>query len=252
MAGVDEQDLGPQNATGARWTIPPGNAAEWPSDYACPAPVPSAGWISREEVGSLTERDGHAAELAGASAQAVTGEKRSDRALVVVDMVESLVRGDQAVPGAAEMVRYVRGEVRYFRERGRPVLFAYTEDKHGAPEVIQELTPRANEIVLVKRAPSAFFGTGLDELLRRAEVRRLTLVGLETATSILLTAADAYARGYEVVVPDPCVSDRNEDDHRFALHLIRDVWRPAGIPEGARNVEISDEGRPISAEGDPA
>lgn len=178
--------------------------------------------------------------------------KRSDRALVLVDLVEPLVRGEGAVPCALEMVRYIRGELRYFRERGRPVVFVHTDDGAGAPDIIQELTPRAGEPVLKKRAPSAFFETGLDDILRRTAVRRLTLVGIETSGAILLTAADAYARGYEVVVPDPCVCARNEEDHRFALHLIRDVWRPTGVPEGARISENSDEGRPISAEGDPA
>lgn len=120
-----------------------------------------------------------------------------------------------------------------------------------APQIIQELTPRAGEPVIHKRAPSAFFDTGLAELLEQAQVRRLTLVGLETSTSILLTAADAYARGYEVVVPEPCVCARNPGDHRFALHLIREVWRPVGAPEGAPRPEPSDEERPISDEGPP-
>ena len=47
-------------------------------------------------------------------------------------------------------------------------------------------------------------------------------------------AADAYARGYEVVVPDPCVADRSSDDQRFALHLIREVWRPIPVAPAAQ------------------
>ena len=99
--------------------------------------------------------------------------------------------------------------------------------------MIPELTPRADERVMLKHAPSAFFDTDLEATLRDLGVERLTLAGLETHTSVLLTAADAVARGFLVVVPDPCVLASNPEDHRFALRQIRRVWpawpkRPTG------------------------
>lgn len=149
----------------------------------------------------------------------------SDRALLILDMTADHVTGPNAVPGAAAIVRFVQGELRYFRERGRPVVFAATApDLADPPTILTELTPRSDERVLFKAAPSAFFDTDLGEVLRAQRVRRLTLVGLETHTSVLLSAADAVARGLQVVVPEPCVCARNADDHRFALRQIRDVW----------------------------
>jgi nicotinamidase-related amidase len=149
----------------------------------------------------------------------------SDRALLILDMTVDLVTGEHAVAGAQGIVRYVAGELRYFRERGRLVVFALTtQDFTNAPEILPELTPRSDERVLLKTAPSAFFDTDLGDTLHKQRVRRLTLVGLETNTSVLLTAADAVARGFQVVVPDPCVCSKNPDDHRFALRQIREVW----------------------------
>jgi nicotinamidase-related amidase len=148
----------------------------------------------------------------------------SDRCLLILDMVVDRVTGEGAVPGAAAIVRYVHGELRYFRERGRPVIFACTGDPLADPAMVQELTARTDERVVCKSAPSAFFDTDLAATLRELNVRRLTLVGLETHTSILLTAADAVARGLQVVVPDPCVCASTPDDHRFALRQIREVW----------------------------
>lgn len=149
----------------------------------------------------------------------------SDRALLILDMLVDNVTGEHAVPGAAAIVRYVQGELRYFRERGRPVIFACTAfDLADPPPILQELTPRTDERVMWKSAPSAFFDTDLDATLRDSKVRRLTLVGLETHTSVMLTAADAVARGFQVVVPDPCVCASTPDDHRFALRQIREVW----------------------------
>lgn len=164
----------------------------------------------------------------------------SDRALLVLDMTVEQVG---AVPGAGELLRFIRGELRYFRERGRPVYFASTV-RGDRPAPIPELLPRAGEKMLWKSAPSAFFRTNLDELLP-GDVRRLTLVGLETHTSVLLTAADAYARGYEVVAPEPCVAARDPADHAFAMRLIRDVWRPSA-PEG-RKPSTAHLGGPPSA-----
>jgi nicotinamidase/pyrazinamidase len=163
----------------------------------------------------------------------VTQSKESDRALILIDMVVDRVSKDgaRAIPGAHELVRFVQGELRYFRERGRPVIFVCTVGADGVmPTILQELTPRTGERVLAKRAFSAFFETGLDEVLPRQSVRRLTLTGVETNTSILMTAADAWARGYHVVVPEPCVCARDVEDHRFALRQIREVWPSQGPP----------------------
>ncbi len=177
----------------------------------------------------------------------MTQSKESDRALILIDMVVDRVSKDgaRAIPGAHELVRFVQGELRYFRERGRPVIFVCTVGADGQmPAILQELTPRTGEPVVGKRAFSAFYDTGLDEMLPPQSVRRLTLVGVETNTSILLTAADAWARGYHVVVPEPCVCARDVDDHRFALRQIREVW-PAQSTQGPPNVARPLETEPL-------
>ena len=163
----------------------------------------------------------------------------SDRALLILDMLADRVTGPSAVPGAAAIVRFVHGELRYFRERGRLVLFACTAfDLADPPAILQELTPRTDERVMWKNAPSAFFDTDLDASLRELKVRRLTLVGLETHTSVLFTAADAVARGLQVVVPDPCVCSSSPEDHRFALRQIREVWpRWPRWPHGDQDID---------------
>ncbi len=169
-------------------------------------------------------RDSTSSETGSAESAAERHAVRdeSDRALLVLDMTISRVSGPHAVVGAGAIVRFVHGELRYFRERGRPVVFACG----GADQVILELTPRSDELVLRTSAPSAFFGTSLDATLGAKGVRRLTLVGLETHTSVLLTAADALARGYQVVVPDPCVCAQSTEAHAAALLLLRRYWTP--------------------------
>lgn len=149
----------------------------------------------------------------------------SDRALLILDMSVERVRGSAAVVGANQIVRFIQGELRYFRERGRLVVFANTVgDNQQDDVVIPELTPRSNEVRMRLSSPSAFFDTNLHELLQKQAVRRLTLVGLETHTAVLQTASDAFARGYEVVVPDPCVCANDDVAHQAALLLLRTSW----------------------------
>ena len=169
--------------------------------------------------------------------------QRSDRALLIFDMVPRLVEGEgpDVIIGASELVRYIEGELRYFRERDRPVIHLLTEVPGEPPDpIIDALTPRTGESVWHKPAASAFFETPLEPFIHRNGVRRLTLVGIGTATSILLTAADAYARGLGVVLPEPCLCDRDPDDHAFAMHLMTDVWGPRG---GGPNMEHTEPRR---------
>jgi nicotinamidase-related amidase len=167
----------------------------------------------------------------------------SDRALLVLDMTVDRVTGPQAIPGASQIVRFIQGELRYFRERGRPVVFCCTaRDLEQPPEVVPELWPRGDEQVMYKTVPSAFFDTSLGDMLRIQRVRRVTLVGTETHTSVLLTAADAVARGFEVVVPDPCVCARDLHDHQWALRQIRVVW-PSWPDAPGDAVDLDETGR---------
>ena len=53
----------------------------------------------------------------------------------------------------------------------------------------------------------------------------------------LLTAADALSRGFDIVVPDPCIAARDAATHDAALRILREQW-PAAWAEG-RPVEPS-------------
>jgi nicotinamidase-related amidase len=74
-----------------------------------------------------------------------------------------------------------------------------------AAEVIAELAPMADELVLPKSSSSPFSSTVLDYLLRNLGVRTLVVIGLLTDQCIDHTVKDAADRGYRVVcVHDAC------------------------------------------------
>lgn len=156
------------------------------------------------------------------------GENRSGRAIVLVDLINEFahVEGPGYMPSAPDIIPLVQGELLYFRERMRPVLFCNSTVSHDNSffnEVIRELTPRTGEICIRKSRPDAFFGTDLAHILKNLKVKNLTIVGMSLTKSIILTAASALQYGYSVVVPETCVCSTNEQDHLAALRLLS-LW----------------------------
>lgn len=145
-------------------------------------------------------------------------------ALVVVDMLNDFIDGALATPEAKATVAPARRVLDAFRRNGWPVI--YVNDAHyptdiemplwgphamkgtkGA-EVYSELSPREGEYVLEKHAYSGFFGTALDHILRSLGVDTVVLVGLDADICVRHTAADAFFRGYKVVVVRDAVAAR--------------------------------------------
>ena len=140
------------------------------------------------------------------------------RALIVLDILENFIISGSS---KSKLLSYIDGELNYFRERGRTVIFANMANFNLEKTSTWQIAPRANETVIHKPAASAFFETTLEDTLQKNSIGRISLVGIETHTSVLSTAEDAFARNYEVAVPETCVWSQNPKDHRTALNQIR-------------------------------
>jgi len=92
----------------------------------------------------------------------------------------------------------------------------------GSPEaeMVPELEPEKGDHRLYKRRYSAFYATGLDALLRELKVNTVVLTGVLTNICIQHTAADAYFRGYRVVVPTDCVNALTPEDQETSLAFM--------------------------------
>jgi len=157
-------------------------------------------------------------------------ENRSERAIIILDMINKFahVEGSQFEPRTADIIPYLQGEVQYFRERMRPVIFSNTFELLDQPtekddfdqQIIQPLSPRSGEILIKKDRPNAFYRTELSDMLFNWKIRNLTIVGAFSHTSVLMTAVSALDYGFSVVVPETCVCANNSEDHTAALHVI--------------------------------
>jgi len=161
-------------------------------------------------------------------------------AIIVIDIIKDFttgVRGSERARGIIPRVKRLLDEA---REKGVPIVYvtdAHIEDdrefqlwpRHavdGTPgaEIVEELQPQPGDYHLKKRRYSAFYATGLDALLRELGVDTVILTGLVTNICVQHTAADAFFRGYRVVVVEDCVEALSDEAHREALRYMREIY----------------------------
>jgi len=164
-------------------------------------------------------------------------------ALLIIDMLNDFVRegAPLSVPKTKDVIPFIKAEIQKARTEGIPVI--YICDSHepddseffrfGWPphaikgtegaKVISELAPFQQDHIIYKKTYSGFYNTQLDELLKRLKIKKLIITGCVTHICILFTASDAVLRGYEVEIPENCVAGLDEEDHRAALRIMKNV-----------------------------
>ena len=109
---------------------------------------------------------------------------------------------------------------------GAPV---FTPDTDLAKE-FAELEPKSGEKVIGKQQPGSFTGTDLEEYLKSTGKNKLVLTGYMAHVCVSTTARQAAERGYDVLVAEDAVGDRNipgvqaEDLVRVALAELADAF----------------------------
>jgi len=160
------------------------------------------------------------------------------KALLVLGMTRAALDPAASEPLAAprQLLEAVAGEIAYFRQRGRPVIFLVSGAAGATPASLQEqlhpaLPVDPLEPLLPLPTISACCRTGRGPLLEQGSVDTVTLVGLRAHVEILFSAAEAVTRGLRITVPAPCIASACSEDHEIALRLIRRELM------GARRVE---------------
>lgn len=93
----------------------------------------------------------------------------------------------------------------------------------GRPEtqIVQELAPGDDELVIDKAYASVFYGTPLQSYLVKLGIDTIIIVGGSSSGCVRATAVDAVTRNYNVAVVEDCVYDRISLSHKAAL---LDLW----------------------------
>lgn len=163
------------------------------------------------------------------------------KALLVVDMLNDFVTGKIKNPRAEEIVPNIADLLTAARQ-DEDWMVVFSNDAHlpqdfelevwgehamagteGA-EIIPELPVERGDFALPKRTYSAFYETGLDPLLRQFGVDTLVVTGQHTNMCVRHTTADAFFRGYEVVVPHDAVESLTEEDQEAGLRYLEATY----------------------------
>ena len=84
-------------------------------------------------------------------------------------------------------------------------------------EIDPRLERREDETVILKKGPSAFFGTNLTSVLISQGVDTIILCGATTSGCVRASAIDLLQYGYPTLVPRECVGDRAQEPHEANL-----------------------------------
>lgn len=88
-------------------------------------------------------------------------------------------------------------------------------------QVIAELTPAENEIVLPKTSSGVFNSTNIDYVLRNLQTRHLIIAGIVTDQCVDMAVRDAADRGYLVTLVEDACATYTAERHHACLNAIK-------------------------------
>ena len=179
--------------------------------------------------------------------------------LLIGDMQNDFVTegGTLVVPSAEGTVPAIRKLLDLARDTGMRVVFVQDTHNDSDPEweiwgehcregswgwqVVDELVPDEDEVTIRKPRYDAFYGTGLEHMLRQWDVNTLIICGTVANICVHYTASSAAMRWFNVVVPRDCISSFNDFDMEASLSqtatLLGEVTNSEDIRIGTPETE---------------
>ena len=201
----------------------------------------------------LTERDKEVFKTSGFGAKAGFGKKP---ALLVIDVSWGFA-GDKPEPildsirrwsnscGAEswEAIAAIKQLAGAFRERKLPVIYttgvtredgwdigswAWKNTRTGesvprptntldANEIVSDIKPQPQDLVVLKQKPSGFFGTPLASYLQLLGADSVVVTGTTTSGCVRATVIDAFSLNFRVAVAEEGCFDRSQASHAINL-----------------------------------
>jgi nicotinamidase-related amidase len=103
-------------------------------------------------------------------------------------------------------------------------------------EIVPELGPKENDLLITKKQWGAFYGTDLDLQLRRRKIETIILCGISTNIGVESTARFAFEYGYQQIFVEDAMSSRSAAEHE---HTIQNTFPKMGRVRKTRDILAS-------------
>jgi nicotinamidase-related amidase len=160
-------------------------------------------------------------------------------ALVLIDLQQAIVARQLAPHTSADVVARAAKLASALRDSGGTVAYVHVlitdilrlpADKptqrpsEPFPPSASELVPEAGftegDLLITKRQWGAFYGTNLEQQLRRRGIKTIILGGIATNMGVESTARAAHDQGYELVFAEDAMSSMSTEFHQFPVQNI--------------------------------
>lgn len=164
-------------------------------------------------------------------------------ALLIIDMLNdfALQGAPLEVPETKKIIPTIKREIEAAKKEGKLVIYVCDThepddkefSKFGWPahavkgtagaQVVDELRPQPDDIIIEKTTYSGFYNTKLNETLKNLGIKSLRITGCVTHICVMFTASDAVLRDYKVTVVKDGVAGLTKEDHKTALRIMKNV-----------------------------
>jgi maleamate amidohydrolase len=186
-------------------------------------------------------------------------------ALLLVDFQNAFI-GEKFITGRSPMIKqaaeHTSDLLKLARAQNIPVIYtvvAYRNDQWDignwktdigwitlgseAAEVTPILKPKEDEPVVIKKYPSAFFGTEVLSLLTTKHVDTLIVTGCTTSGCIRASVIDSFSYGFKTIIPEECVGDQSQQQHDSNLFDVNaryaDVVTKMKVEEYLQSLKVN-------------
>jgi len=161
-------------------------------------------------------------------------------ALVMIDLQHGIVSRPVAPHSGAQVVANAKPLADALRAKGGTVVWVHvllnellalpadapgrTPDTPPAPAEASELVPeigaQPEDVIIAKRQWGAFYGTNLEQQLRRRGIDTIVIGGIATNFGVESTARAAFDLGFKLVFVEDATSGLNEEMHHFSFEKL--------------------------------
>ncbi|MDI6861604.1 MAG: isochorismatase family cysteine hydrolase [Caldisericia bacterium] len=160
--------------------------------------------------------------------------------VLVVDMIHDFVYGKFKNERAIKIIPNIKKLLDIAREKKIPIIYLKDSHEKGDPEeslwgehalkdtkgseIIDELKPKSDDYIILKRTYSGFFKTDLDLLLKKLETDTAFVVGISTDICVQNNVGELFYRGFTTFVLKDCTASISEENHESALNYMKNIF----------------------------